>query len=254
MRDISAIVITKDAAEHIGRCVEALAKVCADIVVIDTDSLDDTVTLAQQAGARVLNSEWLGFGATKNLGADQARFDWILSIDADEVLSEELVESIENQQLDIESVYQLDRISSLCGKWIRHSGWYPDWIPRLYNRKDVKWNDAPVHEHLIIPSHFHQVRLRGKLYHYSYTSYEQFDDKLDRYARLSAQSMIKKNQKYSPMIAQLAPAFRYFRTLVLKLGFLDGREGFWLSSKNAQLVRKKYEYFYQMTRGTYSEN
>ncbi len=254
MKDISAIVITKNAAEHIGRCVAALAKVCADIVVIDTDSSDDTVMLAEQAGARVVNSDWLGFGATKNFGAEQARFDWILSIDADEVLSEELVMSIKNLDLDPQSVYQLDRISSLCGKWIRHSGWYPDWIPRLYHRKEVRWNDAPVHERLIIPANFDQVRLKGKLYHYSYTSYEQFDKKLDRYARLSAQSMISKNKKYSPMIAQLAPAFRYFRTLVLKLGFLDGREGFWLSRKNAQLVKKKYEYFYQMTTDTYLEN
>ncbi|MDH3651454.1 MAG: glycosyltransferase family 2 protein, partial [Saprospiraceae bacterium] len=198
MREISGVVITRNEEDRIALCLNAMGKVCTEVIVVDTDSEDQTTQIARTMGARVHAAQWLGFGQTKNLGADIATYNWILSIDADEVLSDELVQTLNKLELREDQVYALDRISNLCGKWIHHSGWYPDWIPRLYHRKKVSWDHAHVHEQLVIPHGCQVEKLNGKLFHYSYQTFEQFDEKMERYARLSARSMLEKGRPYNP--------------------------------------------------------
>ena len=151
---LTAVIITHNVAGTIGDCLAAIQEVAGEILVLDSFSDDGTVEICRQYGATLVPQEWLGYSATKNLGNSLARHDWILSIDADEVLSDELVNSLKNLTPEDGVVYALDRLTNYCGKWIRHSGWYPDWKVRLFNRNDVQWQGEFVHETLAIPAGF----------------------------------------------------------------------------------------------------
>ena len=197
----------------------------AEIIVLDSDSTDGTQEIAEQYGVKVIPTEWQGYAKTKNYGNSLCTHDWILSIDADEVLSSELIESIYQLTLEENTVYTLDRIANFCGKWIRHSGWYPDWKPRLFNRKHVFWEGDFVHETLQIPSEFRVQRLYGKLYHYSYKDLDDHLERTKKYARLAAEAMQAEGKKIHPLKRLLGPAVRFIRTFIIKRGFLDGKAG-----------------------------
>lgn len=241
MKGISAVIITKNEEVNIKACVDALKPVVDEVLVIDSGSVDQTIAIAESAGAKVLQTEWKGYSATKNWGNQQAKNKWILSIDADEVLSKELQQSIVTLEEPTEkTVFILDRITNYCGKWIHHSGWYPDQKVRLFDKEKVYWKGDYVHETLHIPTEYSRILLKGKLEHYSYKSLEDHWQRLNKYAELSAQEMFNKGKKASWIKLNLAPAFRFFRTLILKKGILDGKEGLIISKRNAYMVRKKY--------------
>lgn len=238
--DLSVVVITRNEAENLRASLPPLAALSDDIVVVDSFSTDDTVVLCRQAGATVVQREWQGYSAAKNFGNGIARNNWILSIDADEVLSHELAESIKNLRLKEGEVYELDRITNYCGAWIRHSGWYPDWKIRIFNRKEAVWEGDYVHERLKLPPGTRTVRLRGKLYHYSYRTSQDHLDRTARYAELSAAEMHARGKRATPAKRFLSPLFRFIRTYVIKLGILDGRNGWIISLRNARMVRARY--------------
>lgn len=236
----STVIITKNEADNIERTIRAVQQVCEDIVVVDSGSTDDTISICRRLGVRVFEYEWKGYSANKNFGAAQAQFDWILSIDADEVLSAALIQTLQNLHPQQETVYAIDILTNYCGQWIRHSGWYPCWRTRLYHRQEVRWNDDLAHEGLLIPTHFKEKRLQGIVEHYSYKSYADHDERIERYAQLSAKNLYLQKKKPSWVKLYLGPPFRFFRTLVLKLGFLDGKAGWIISRKDAYLVYRKY--------------
>ncbi|MEL6636359.1 MAG: glycosyltransferase family 2 protein [Bacteroidota bacterium] len=237
---ISAVVITYNESENIRSCLEALQRVADEVVVVDAFSEDDTVEICVRMGVKVLQRKWQGYSASKNYGNENCENDWILSIDADEVLSEELIASIKRLPLQKGRVYRLDRINNFCGQWIRHSGWYPDWKIRLFNRTEVHWEGDYVHETLRVPSHFREEKLWGKLWHYSYKSVEDHLQRIERYSELAAQELFAGNKRPSPLRQMLSPYARFWNTFLFKLGFLDGRNGYLISKHNALLVRKKY--------------
>lgn len=245
----SAVVITFNEAGNIEACLRALLQVTGDIVVVDAFSTDGTPALAESLGARVIQTEWKGYSQNKNLGNQAARFEWILSIDADEVLSEELIQTL--NELDPRSgvVYALDRLTNYCGKWIRHSGWYPDWKVRLFDRRQVGWKGDFVHETLAIPEGFHTIRLKGKLLHYSYKTEEDHRQRTDRYAALAAKDLHARGKRATFVKIWLSPAFRFLRTLVFNLAFLDGKEGWRISLSGARLVHRKYRLLRDINNG-----
>lgn len=243
---ISAVIISRNTARTIGSCLEALQQVADEIIVLDSFSDDGTVEICQRMGARVVSQEWLGYGPTKNAGHALARHDWILSIDADEVLSPELIQTLRHWQPRPGEVYALDRITSFNGRWIRHCGWYPDWKVRLFNRCHVHWNDEPVHETLHIPPGFRIVRLKGKLFHHSFASEEDFRLRLEKYARLGAKALYDKGRQPSKALQVLATTARFLRTFVWKAGFLDGRAGWTISIQTARMVWLRYELLRKM--------
>lgn len=237
---ISAVIITHNEAKVIGECLEALKKVCNDIVVLDGFSEDETPDICKKMGVRLIQQKWLGYTQTKNHGNTLAKNDWILSIDSDEILSDDLITSLKNIELKNGEVYSLDRLTNFCGKWIYHSGWYPEWKIRLFNKKNVKWQGEFVHETLNIPDHFHEIQLKGKLYHYSYKDKNDHLIRIKKYARLSAQERFENGKKASFAKIWLSPIARFFRTYFLKKGFLDGREGFIISWRSAYMVNLRY--------------
>lgn len=244
--EFSAVVIARDEADNIRPCLEALLQVTTQIWVVDSGSLDGTPEIARSLGARVHATEWLGYSATKNLGNSLPSTDWILSIDADEVLSPGLILSLQAWTPEAGKVYALDRLTNYCGHWVRHSGWYPDWKVRLFDRRTTRWEGDFLHEKLAFPPGTEVVRLSGKLLHYSYKSSDDHWRRMERYARLAAEEMLARGKKPGWWKRALSPAFRFFRTLILKSAWRDGRTGWTIAWRNAWLVRRKYQILREM--------
>lgn len=240
LSSISAVIITHNVADTIRPCLQALQQVCDDIVVLDSFSEDGTVEICRDMQVRLISQEWLGYSQTKNLGNQMAKNDWILSIDSDEVLSEELIASLKKLSLKQGEVYALDRLTNFCGKWIYHSGWYPEWKVRLFHKKRVKWQGDFVHETLAIPDGYGEIRLKGKLFHYSYKDRRDHLNRIKKYAGLSAQERFDRGKKASFVKRYLSPPARFIRTYFLKKGFLDGREGLIISWRSACMVGLRY--------------
>ncbi len=241
MPSISAVIITKNEAGNLPNCLKSLQPIADEILVIDAFSTDDTVAIAQHFGAKVIQQEWKGYAENKNLGNSLAKNDWLLSIDADEVLSDELVQTLQNWQPNKNEIYAINRLTNYCGKWIYHSGWHPDWKVRLFNRNTARWEGLFVHEQLRFPADYSMVSLTGLLYHYSYKSSEDHWQRINRYAELSAQKLLQQGKTAGFIKIWLSPIARFFRTFFLKKGFLDGWEGWIISWRNAVLVHRKYQ-------------
>ncbi|MCG5075797.1 glycosyltransferase family 2 protein [Paraburkholderia tagetis] len=236
---LGVAIITKNAASRLAQCLDALS-FAHDIVVIDSGSTDGTTEIARAHGARVIEeTTWPGFGTQKNRAIDALATDWILSIDADEIVSPELAGSIRAAiAAPVTDVYAVDRLSSFCGSWIRHSGWYPDWIPRLFRRGTARFSDALVHERLVFTAS--AQRLEGKLLHYSYTDFDDVLRKLDAYSSAGAEQRAAAGKGGSVGKAVVRGAWAFVRTYVLRAGFLDGRAGFMIAVFNAETVYYRF--------------
>jgi len=240
---LSAVVITKNEVDRIGECIKGLLLVTDDIVIVDSGSTDGTIEKAKELGANVFETEWLGYGPTKNLGHTKAKYDWILSIDSDEFLTEQLASEIEKLNLESNHVYAINRQNYYLGKKINYSGWSPDWVYRIFNRNEVQWNDSLVHEKLIIPNNFQIKRLKHKLSHHSYRSIEDHEAKVEKYAQLRAR-IWKERKKYPNIFKRwFGPFFKGFKSYILKLGFLDGGAGWAIAKMNVHLVRRQLYHF-----------
>ena len=236
----TAVLITYNVAHTIEPCLVALKQVCDEIIVLDSFSDDGTVEICEKIGVTLVSQEFLGFSQTKNLGNLIAINDWILSMDADEVMSDDLIAVLQKLKPEAGKVYALDRLTSFCGQWIYHCGWYPDWKVRLFDRRQVGWQGDFVHETLRIPADVQEVRLPGKLYHFSYRDSADHLRRIEKYARLAAQEQFEQGKKTNFIKLYLSPLARFFRTYFIKKGFLDGKAGWTISWRNAHMVRRRY--------------
>lgn len=243
MNRISAVIITFNEQANIARCIRSLLPVADEILISDSFSTDETAAIAEKLGATVLLHPFTGYGATKNNANNQAQYDWILSVDADEALDDELARQILalKNNLAPDTAYEFQRLNNYCGTWIRHGGWYPDCKVRLFNRHTIKWNLAEVHETLEIPASTQIVPLRGKLLHYSYSSVQSHLKKIDIYSERGAQEAFKKGKRATFIKRYLSPLFRFVRDYFLKRGFLDGAYGFTIARLTAKEVYLKYK-------------
>ena len=239
LTSLSVIVITQNEAHNLEACL--LSVPFADqIVVLDSGSTDQTVELARSLGAEVsVNSQWQGFGVQKNRALALANADWVLSIDADERLSVELQASIQQVlQNPVADAYCFARLSSYCGQYIRHSGWYPDRVTRLFRRGSARFSDDIIHEKLVVKGPVGQ--LPGQLLHESFRNFESVLDKVDRYSSAGAQSLLRKGRSSSFPKALGHGLWAFIRTYFLQLGFLDGWMGLALAISNAEGTYYRY--------------
>ena len=236
---LGVAIIALNSEARLAQCLSAVA-FADEIVVVDGGSRDGTVAIARAHGARVLvEPDWPGFGPQKNRAVAALATDWILSIDTDEIVSPELARSIDEAlRAPGASVYALDRLSSFCGDWIRHSGWYPDWVPRLFRRDAARFSDDLVHERLVFDGHVE--RLEGKLLHYSYEDFETVLRKLDAYSSAGARQRFASGARGGLGRAIARGAWAFIRTYVLRRVFLDGRAGFMIAAFNAQTVYYRF--------------
>jgi glycosyltransferase involved in cell wall biosynthesis len=234
-------IITYNASARLAQCLQSVS-FADQIVVVDGGSTDATVTIARAHGAQVIEArDWPGFGPQKNRAVDALTTDWILSIDADEIVSPELAASIRTAMNDSQAdVYAIDRLSSFCGVWVHHSGWYPDWIPRLFRRGAARFSPDLVHERLVLSTTKPVVRLDGKLMHYSYEDFEAVLRKLDAYSSAGARQRHAAGKRGGFGVALTRGAWAFVRTYVLRRGFLDGKTGFMIALFNAQTVYYRF--------------
>jgi glycosyltransferase involved in cell wall biosynthesis len=232
MPQLSAIVITRNEAVNIGECLDSVA-FCDERIVVDCGSTDATVEIARGKGARVEFHEWQGFGPQKNYALSLATGTWVLSIDADERVTPELAAAIKAAIAagDAEA-WEFPRLSSFCGRPMRHSGWYPDYVLRLFRRGKARFDDVIVHERVICTGVV--KRLRPPLIHHPVARLEDALSRMDRYSTASAERIVAAGRRVSFMTGIGHGLYSFLRTYVLRAGFLDGAEGFLLAVANAE--------------------
>lgn len=239
---LSVTVITRNEAANIEACLRSVA-FADEQIVLDHGSSDDTVARARALGARVLESaDWPGFGAQKNRALDAASGDWLLSIDADERVSDELARSIRTVVAAAPAAgaaaYLLSRRSSFCGQWMRASGWYPDRVLRLFPRTRARFSDDRVHERVLWGGAL--ATLPGTLWHDSMPDLEAALDKMNRYSSGRAQDLLARGSSGGLGRAIGHGVWAFARTYLWKRGFLDGRLGFVLAVLNAETSYYRY--------------
>jgi len=220
---LSVAIITRNAASQLESCLASVT-FAEEVVVVDSGSTDGTVELATRRGARVIAKEWLGFGPQKQFAVESASHDWVLCLDADESLSEELRESIIGELKSPRGlVYAMPRRNRFLGRWLRHGEGYPDWSVRLFHRKHAHWGSESVHEK--VASALPVLRLRGDLLHDSAETLEKYLDKQNRYTSLQAESLRAAGRRANVLQLVLSPSLRFIKFYLLRLGFLDGVPG-----------------------------
>jgi glycosyltransferase involved in cell wall biosynthesis len=235
MPQISATIITLNEEARIAKAIASLA-CCDEVIVVDSGSTDRTCEIAAQRGARVLNRAWEGYSKQKNFAADQARYDWVLSIDADEQLSSELAAEIAawKKTEPGTAAMSMPRRAFYLGKWIGHSGWYPDRKIRLYDRRRARWSGDFVHEAMEVDGQ--TGRLDSDLLHFPYRGLEDHVERADRYTRLAAEAAQKSGRRSNPLKLILAPPLVFLKSLILQRGFLDGWRGLVIAYMGARYV------------------
>ena len=226
---LSVIIITKNEATHIADCLASVS-FADEIIVLDSGSTDGTVALARNLGAQVHQSvDWPGFGPQKNRALALATQDWVFSIDADERVTPELREEIiETLRAPRRKGYEVLRLSEFCGKPIRHSGWWPDPVLRLFRRDAGRFNDVLVHESVSL-NDGKPGRFKSHLLHYPHPTLDSLMDKVNRYSGEAAKMMFAQGKRAGLPIIMVHSIWTFIRIYFLRLGILDGRHGFVLA-------------------------
>lgn len=241
MPTLSAILITKNESLNLEDCLASLQGLVDEIVIVDTNSQDSTIDIAKRYGAIISQpADWPGFGPQKNRALDLATKEWVLSIDADERLTPALIAEIKArlQAPGEVSCFSIPRSSYYCGRFMKHSGWYPDYVDRLFKRGTAVFSDHLVHERLL-PSGT-ASKLTNPLLHYSYRSFEQVLAKVNSYSSAGAQQAFEAGQSATLASAIGHGMWAFIRTYFVKRGFLDGSYGFALALSNGQTSYYKY--------------
>lgn len=240
MIPISAIIITLNEERNIERCIESLRSVVDEILVVDSFSTDRTKEICISAGVRFIENKWMGYSAQKNFAHQQAKNDFIVSLDADEALSDELRRSIlEIRNNGATGLFSFNRLTNYCGKWIRHGGWYPDIKLRLYDRRKCRW-EGTIHEWLIHPKDEKVTLLKGDCLHYTFYTVAEHRKQVEKFTSLMAEEEFARGRRSSWFNIIFNPVVKFVRDYFLRLGFLDGYEGFLISRISAQAAYMKY--------------
>jgi glycosyltransferase involved in cell wall biosynthesis len=237
MPKISAVIITFNEEKKLGRCLESLKEIADEILVVDSFSTDKTKEIAESFNARFVSHAFEGYGKQKNYALSLATNDLILSLDADEALSPELLNSIKESDLSLDG-YNMNRLTNYAGKWVRHCGWYPDRKIRLFNRKKGRWSDVPLHESVEMGSKI--GFLKGDILHYSYDSVTDHINQTNKFTTIAANEAFKRGKRSNLFKILSRPLFQFLRDYFLKLGFLDGLTGLCICSINSLSAFLKY--------------
>lgn len=247
MDKISAVIITHNASATIGKCIDALKAVSDEIIVIDSFSTDSTAEICKQKEITFFQQSWLGYGPQKNFGINKSSNDYILSIDADEIISDELATSILNEKkTGFTGLYSFLFLHYYYIDFAKHGVSKPETKTRLFNKNNVRWNEREVHEALIIPREEKIKQLRGYLFHYSYTSISHQIKKLNNYTSLGATELFKKGKKHFLLKMIFSPPINFIMNYFIRLGFLDGIHGFVLATFAAHESFIKYAKLWEM--------
>ena len=238
---ISAVIITFNESKNIERCIESLEGVADEILVIDSFSTDDTRQICEKHHVKFVSHEWLGYSGSKNKGNSLAKFDWILSLDADESLSQKLSSLIKEWKKDsTNKPAKFNRLTNYCGKWVKNGGWYPDVKIRLFNRNTTRWT-GEIHEFLKFDEVPEILHLKGDCLHYSYYTVEEHYKQTEKFTTIQAKELFLLGKKSSLFKLLLSPIVKFIRDYFFKLGFMDGAIGFKIAKISAFATYLKYK-------------
>ena len=238
---LSGVVITFNEEEKIARCIRSLLKVCDEVIILDSFSADTTCKIASDIGAKVFQNKFDGHIQQKNRAITFASSPFILSLDADEELSPELIESIKkvknNWQYD---AYRINRLNNYGGQWIRHGAWYPDKKFRLWDSRQGQWGGENPHDKFILNSGSKTAHLKGNLLHYTMDGWEDLKNQTEKFSTIAAKAMFEKNKKINSAQIWFKTVFRFIKEYFIQLGFMDGKAGFTIAKMDAKYVWLKY--------------
>jgi len=247
--EISAVIISYNEEDCIERCIKSVSGVADEVVVVDSYSTDRTGEICRQLGVRFIQHPFEGYREQKNYAMQLATYDYILSLDADEALSEELRQSILNVKENWGADgYYFNRLNNYCGQWIHHSNWYPDRKLRLFDRRKGCWGGINPHDRVVMQKGSRVHYLKGDLLHWVLNSYEAHIDKANKFSTIAAHEYFKLGRKSSMPKIILNSTWRFFKAYVLRLGFMDGFNGFVISSFSAYTSFLKYVKLHQLNR------
>lgn len=249
---ISVLIITLNEERNIERALKSVEKFANEIIVLDSFSSDKTKEICLRfENVQFIERKWEGYAATKNHLHSLASFSYIFSLDADEAPDEELAQLIKiEKEKGLGGIYEMNRLTNYCGKWIKHSGWYPDIKTRLFPSHAGKWEGEFVHEELFFETKFPSKLLGGHLLHYSYYNFKEHRERADRYSKLTAQKFHIKGKSANALRPFLSGITRFFSMYVLKRGFLDGYMGFKIAFISAQSNVLKYNELRRLNQNT----
>jgi glycosyltransferase involved in cell wall biosynthesis len=237
---LSVIIITRNEAQNIEACLDSV-RFANQWIIVDSGSTDGTQAIARAAGATVVETtDWPGFGPQKNRALEAADGDWILSLDADERISADLQQEILAAMANpAHAAWALPRLSSFCGHFIRHAGWYPDYIVRLFRRDAARFSDDLVHEQVVV-TQGSTGKLHHHIVHYSYRDDSAYLRKLEQYSTLGAQQAYAGGKRGGLANALLHALSAFLRSYIFKRGLLDGRAGLMVAISTAESTYHKY--------------
>jgi glycosyltransferase involved in cell wall biosynthesis len=241
MPSISAVIITYNEEKNIARCIESVRDVADEILVVDSFSTDATESICKDHGVNFIQHPFEGHIEQKNYALSQAQHDCVLSLDADEALSSELAAGItaikNNWQHDS---YAFNRLTSYCGQWIKHCGWYPDPKIRLFSRKKASWGGVNPHDRIIMASGATTRHIPGDLLHYTFNTVAEHIAQINKFSEIKAAGLFRKGRSVNLLRMGLEPLFKFFKSYVLKAGFLDGWYGLILCANSAHAIFLRY--------------
>ena len=234
MKQISATIITFNEEKNIERCLQSLQGIVDEIIVVDSFSTDNTKEVCLKYNVSLFEREFKNYSDQKNWAAEQAKYPIVLSLDADESLSEKLKRKI----LDVKNnwsadAYYFNRMTNYCGKWIKHSGWYPDKQLRLWDKEKGKWNQNIIHEKVELDKNAKVGHLKADLYHYSYYTIFEHIAQINKFSELKAEQLTNRGKKNNILKIIFSPFFKFVKHYFLRLGFLDGFYGFVICANSA---------------------
>jgi glycosyltransferase involved in cell wall biosynthesis len=242
MIKLSGVIITFNEERNIERCLQSLVNVVDEIVVVDSFSKDDTKNICLKFNVKFIEQKFLGYIEQKNFALSHASNDFIVSLDGDEALSETLQKSI----IELKSNWQLDgyycnRFNNFCGQWIKHSDWYPNKKLRVFDRRHAEWQGINPHDEIVLKNQRKAGKLKGDILHWTYQTYSEFNAKTEYFSTIAAQAYYDKGKK-APFYKLLwNPFWAFFKAYILRLGFLDGNNGFIISKETGKITYLKYK-------------
>lgn len=225
---LSVVIITLNEERNIGRCIQSVKNIADEILLVDSHSTDDTVAIAEKEGAKVIANNFVSYTQQRNFATERAQYDWILMMDADEAVSDELEKSILSiKHNNNHNFYQFNRLNNYCGQWIKHGAWYPDRKVRLYNRNSGIWVGKYVHEYWQKNNETESVgKLKGDLLHYTYYSIDEHIRQIQKFTELSARAAAEQGKTCSILKIWVGPKWYFIKNYFFRLGFLDGYYGY----------------------------
>jgi glycosyltransferase involved in cell wall biosynthesis len=242
MQKLSVVIVCKNGAKVISETIKSFAGLTDDILIYDNGSIDGTQEIVKQSGAKLVEGSWEGFGKTKNKANDLAKHVWILSLDADEGIDEELKKNLLRLDLTDElKVYEFRFKNFLGNTWLRFGEWGNDKHIRLFNRQKIKWDDAEVHESLMLPNGTEKITIKGNVLHKTAATIKEYEQKMKNYAALNAKKYYKQGKTAGELQIFFSAVFSFIKNYFFKLGFLDGATGFHCARINAGYTFLKYK-------------